>query len=93
MSKAEKLFEKMKRNPLDGFTIDDVKVVCRWHDIACDPPKRGSHHTISHTSQQDILTVPQRRPIKPVYIRMLVAYIEAVRATINDSQNSISNRD
>ncbi len=30
-------------------------------------------------SQREILTVPFRRPIKPVYIRKLVRFIDAVR--------------
>jgi hypothetical protein len=92
MSKAEKLFERMKRNPLDGFTIDHVKTVCRQNCLSFDPPTRGSHFTISHQSQSDILTVPSKRPIKPVYIRKLVAYVEAVKAVQNAGENSIPNR-
>jgi len=30
-------------------------------------------------SQRDILTVPQRRPVKPVYIRRLVRFVEQVK--------------
>ncbi len=93
MSKADKLFERMKLNPLGGFSIDHVKTICGHYGLSCDPPKRGSHFTISHNSQQDILTVPSKRPIKAVYIRKLVAYIEAVRATQDAGKNSISNRD
>ena len=80
MSKVEKLFERMKRNPQGGFRIEDVRAVCGGNDISCEPPKRGSHYTVSHPSQANILTVPYNRPIKPVYIRALVAYVEAVRA-------------
>lgn len=41
---------------------------------------RESHYKISHPSRREILTVPFRRPIKPVYIRRLVRFIEAVGA-------------
>jgi hypothetical protein len=74
----------MQRNPQGGFTLADVESVCRANGISCEAPKRGSHYTISHPSQPKILTVPQKRPIKPVYIRMLVAYVLAVRAVSND---------
>jgi hypothetical protein len=30
------------------------------------------------------LTIPYKRPIKPVYIRKLVAFIDAVRESSND---------
>jgi hypothetical protein len=44
------------------------------------PPKGGgSHYKISHPNQREILTIPSRRPIKPVYIRELVKFIDACR--------------
>ncbi len=73
MSKAEKLLEKMQRNPRDNFSIEDIESVCRLYGLDCGAPKRGSHFTISHESQEAILTVPHKRPIKPVYIRQFVS--------------------
>lgn len=35
----------------------------------------GSHYKVGHPSQAEIVTIPARRPIKPVYIRKLVAFI------------------
>jgi len=84
MSKSDKLLERMVRNPQDGFTIADVQSICRANGIDCSPPKRGSHYTVSHVSQSGILTVPYKRPIKPVYIKLLVAYVLAVRASFDD---------
>ena len=34
---------------------------------------------LSLRTQRDILTIPARRPVKPVYIRKLVRFIDAVR--------------
>ena len=34
---------------------------------------------LGYGSQREILTVPFRRPIKPVYVRKLVRFIDAVR--------------
>ncbi len=84
MSKAEKLLEKMQRNPRDNFSIEDIESVCRLYGLECEAPKRGSHFTISHESQEAILTVPHKRPIKPVYIRQFVSYVSAVRMQSGD---------
>jgi hypothetical protein len=74
------LLERMHRNPMGDWAIGDVEAVCRAYQINCSPPSGGgSHYKISHSSQREILTVPFRRPIKPVYIRKLVRFIEAVR--------------
>jgi hypothetical protein len=71
------LLERMKRNPAADWTIGDVEVVCRAYNVRCTPPSGGgSHYKISHPSRREILTVPFRRPIKPVYIRKLVRFIE-----------------
>jgi hypothetical protein len=36
---------------------------------------------VSHPSQRDILTIPARRPIKPIYIRRLVEFLDRVIAS------------
>ena len=72
--------EAMRANPAGNWKITDVEVVCREHVVRCSPPSGGgSHYKRSHPSQRAILTIPSRRPLKPVYIRKLVAYIGAVR--------------
>jgi predicted RNA binding protein YcfA (HicA-like mRNA interferase family) len=38
---------------------------------------KGSHFHAKHPNAREILTIPARRPIKPVYIRRLVRYIDA----------------
>lgn len=79
MTQAEKRLARMKNNPKDDWRIADVESVCRAYDIACEPPSGGgSHYTVSHPSQVEILTVPAHKPIKPVYIVKLVLFIEAV---------------
>ena len=74
------LLEDMRANPVSGWRIADVEKVCRTFGARCAAPSGGgSHYKISHPSQREILTVPFRRPIKPVYIRKLVGFIDAVR--------------
>ena len=80
------LLKRMKRNPAGDWSIRDVEMICRTHGIDCTPPSGGgSHYKISHSSQRQILTVPFRRPIKPVYIRKLVRFIEAVGVSHGES--------
>jgi hypothetical protein len=48
--------------------------------VRCAPPSGGgSHYKVSHASRREILTVPFRWPIKAIYIRKLVRFIDAVR--------------
>jgi len=73
------ILQRMKRNPAGDWSIQDVERVCRENGVSCrSPTGGGSHYKVSHPSQREILTVPFRRPIKPVYIRMLTRFIERV---------------
>jgi len=69
----------MRANPKDGWAIRDVSVVCEAYGVTLLPPKGGSHYKVSHVSQRDILTIPCDRPVKAVYIRRLVDFVDAVR--------------
>lgn len=72
--------ERMRRNPRGDWRIEDVAAVCREHGVACEKSRSGSsHYKVAHPAVHEILTVPFKRPIKPVYIRKLVAFIDAVR--------------
>jgi hypothetical protein len=72
--------ERMRRNPAGDWTIRDVELICRGDGIDCRPPTRGDHYKVTHPSQVEIVTIPGHRPIKPVYIRLLVKFIERVRS-------------
>jgi len=69
----------MRRNPRD-WRIEDVMAVCAAFGVACTAPRKGSHYKVKHSSQVEVLTVPARRPIKPVYIMALVGFIDAAVA-------------
>jgi hypothetical protein len=75
------LLTRMKQNPQGDWTISDVSSVCKDVGVACDAPKRGDHYKVSHQTQIEILTIPARRPIKPIYIRKLVTFIDSVLNT------------
>jgi hypothetical protein len=80
MPDKSKRLEAMRRTPRGDWTIADVSALCREFDIGCAPSRAGSsHYKVSHRFSRDILTIPFKRPIKPVYIRKLVAFIDNVR--------------
>lgn len=75
MSKADKLLARMRRNPAGDWTISDIQTVCNALGWQCLPPTGGgSHWKIVVPGSETILTVPAKRPIKPVYIRKLMDY-------------------
>jgi hypothetical protein len=80
-AKVSDRLERMRVNPGGGWRIDDVEAICREYDVLCVPPRGGgSHYKIAHPAVAEKLTIPFKRPIKPVYIRKLVTFLDAVRA-------------
>lgn len=79
MARKEKRLEAMRRNP-DGWTIENVGSLCRSFGIDFAKPSGGSHYGIAHPSQEHHLTVPRDRPIKRIYIKRLVEFVDAVLA-------------
>ena len=75
MTKTEKLLDRMRKNPKGDWTIADVEKLCRAHGVDFDAPSNGSHFKV--TAKGGVLSVPARRPIKPVYITALVALLDA----------------
>lgn len=78
MAMAEKLLEQMRGNPRD-WRIADIVAVCEGFGIACTAPRKGSHFKVKHPKVAEILTIPAHRPIKPVYVRDLIKFIDAVQ--------------
>ena len=77
-----KRLQAMRRNAGGDWTIADVEALCREYGLNCLANRAGgSHYKISHPSQREILTVPFKRPIKAIYIRRLVAFVDAVRTS------------
>lgn len=78
MTKADKLLRAMRRNPAGDWSMADVRRLCDLLGWACLPPSGGgSHWKVTIPGSEFILAIPARRPIKPIYIRALMAYAEA----------------
>lgn len=83
MARGAKLLERMRENPRD-WRIQDVETLCAAFALDFDRPPGGSHYGVSDPTQRRHVTVPFRRPIKAVYIRQLVRFVDAVRAARED---------
>ena len=79
MSRAEKLLEKMRRNPRDWRIEDLVQVAARLGlQVRNDG---GSHYIFSAPDLKLHLSIPSRRPIKPVYVERFLALIDRSTST------------
>jgi len=71
------LLERMRRNPAGDWQVRHLETICHEYGLLFRPGVGTSHVHLRHPTAREILTIPARRPIKPVYIRKLVRYIEA----------------
>ena len=78
MPRADKTLDRMRANPRD-WRIGRLEAVAAAHQVNVRKPG-GSHVVFEHPAVSEAVSVPARRPIKPVYIRRFVALIDAVRA-------------
>ena len=76
MGTADKLLARMRCNPRD-WRIEDVKTVADRLGIAYRQ-QGTSHVTFRHPSSAKV-TVPVHRPIQPIYIKLFLAMIDAVK--------------
>lgn len=73
MTRATKILEQMKANPRD-WRIESLKSVAEARGLAHRQP--GGSHVIFRHPNGAMLSVPARRPIKPIYVKKLVRLIE-----------------
>jgi hypothetical protein len=73
VSNAAKLLAKMRRNPRD-CRIEDLKIVAGSVGIQHD--QHGTSHVIFRNAKGGRLSVPARKPIKPVYVRLFVELVD-----------------
>ena len=85
VARGERLLARMRANPRD-WRIQDVETLCRAIGLDFDRPSGGSHYGISDPTQLAHPTVPFARPIKPIYIRRLVRFVDAVLAAREKDQ-------
>jgi hypothetical protein len=78
-----KTLRKMRRNQ-SGWRIEDLQEVAEENGVEWRRPGRGGSHVIFGASGvREIVSVPAKRPIKPVYIKHFLALIDAAREVRN----------
>ena len=73
MSRAAKTLAQMKANPRD-WRIETLMSVAEAFGLVWRQP--GGSHVIFRHPRGAMLSVPARRPIKPVYVRKFVRLVE-----------------
>jgi predicted RNA binding protein YcfA (HicA-like mRNA interferase family) len=71
MSRRDKKLAQMARNPCGDWRIEDLQSVADSHGV--EWVHDGGSHVVFRDKDGAHLTVPARRPIKPVYIKQFVA--------------------
>jgi hypothetical protein len=79
VSRAEKALERMRANPRD-WRIEDLEATARALGIHVRK-SGGGHVYFIHPKMRGGLSVPARRPIKPVYVRAFVELCDRVRVS------------
>ncbi len=77
MARADKTLDAMRANPRD-WRIGQLESVAAAFGVNCRKPG-GSHVVFEHPAVIEALSVPARRPIKPIYVQRFVRLIEAAR--------------
>lgn len=83
MASRDKLLARMRANPRD-WRIEDLESLARHFGCSVRKPG-GSHVIFFHPGSPEMLSVPARRPIKPVYVRRFVSMIEQL--TSHEDEN------
>ncbi|OYW51877.1 MAG: hypothetical protein B7X99_16100 [Rhizobiales bacterium 17-65-6] len=78
----------MRGNPRADWTINDIKRVCNQIGLTCASPTRGSHYVVSGPLCEGALTIPFRRPIKPIYIKNFVNLAEMHIQKASETENA-----
>lgn len=73
MTKTDKTLAKMRANPRD-WRIDELKTIAQSRSIGWR--QQGTSHVVFIRGDGRTLPVPAHRPIKPVYIRQFLDFLE-----------------
>jgi hypothetical protein len=79
VARASKTLEQMRANPRD-WRIEQLETVAKAYGVNIRKPG-GAHVIFEHPAVRAAVSVPARRPIKPVYVRAFVAFIDEVRTS------------
>lgn len=76
--RAEKTLTAMRENPRADWRIGQLESVAKAFGVNVRK-SGGSYVVFEHRSSIEALSVPARRPIKPIYVQRFVLLIDVVR--------------
>ncbi|MDD4753936.1 MAG: hypothetical protein PHT78_11955 [Desulfitobacteriaceae bacterium] len=79
MTKFNKLYAKIARNPKD-VDFNELDKVLKQYGFKCGQPGKGSsHYVYYHQKLPDTLSIPRARPVKAIYVRFALNMIEGLK--------------
>jgi hypothetical protein len=76
MANMDKILKKMRTNLLN-WNIGHFETIARHYDIEVRKTS-GSHVIFTHEQWVESLSVPSRRPIKPIYVKKFLKMIDVL---------------
>jgi hypothetical protein len=76
MTRADKIVERMRRNPRD-WRVESPEAVARRSGVEVRKTG-GSHFIFLHADSEIAVSIPFNRPIKPGYIVQFLALIDDI---------------
>ena len=87
--KYHKLLIQMGNNPKDDWNIGHIETVAKSvPGVVVKPPGRGSHYKVTHPQVLEILTIPAKKPIKPVYIKEFVSMMDSIMTVLEQAESA-----
>ncbi len=80
MSKINKTIQKMRKNPRD-WKIEVLESIAQRTGILTRK-SGGSHVVFFHEQSELVITVPAKRPIKPIYIYQFLSLLDDIGAQL-----------
>lgn len=77
----KRLFQ-MKQDPNGEWRVRDFAIVCEGLGAECTKPPGRNHVVISHPGIHGFLTIPTSRPIKPLYVKLMLELAESILAPV-----------
>jgi hypothetical protein len=80
----------MRQNPKSDWRMSHIETICDAFaetGITLRKPKRGGYFMVSHPVMEEILTIPANKPIKPVYIKKFVVFVDTINDIINNNSH------
>lgn len=79
MAAAAKTLLQMRRFQA-GWRIEDLQSIATEYQLVWRRPGHGGSHVVfSAPGVREIVSVPSKRPIKPIYVKKFLALLDAAR--------------